>query len=159
MDVEREVADVYRAIVMRAHVGEVFEGTVTAFVASGVFVTLERPFVDVLVRMEALGSDFVADDSGLFAAAARSGERISLGDPMLVLVEDVSVERRTVYGRRVRPEEEIAAPARKRKVKRTSATRDVAPPPARDARPPRKGRPEKPARNTKPARGKPRRKS
>ena len=123
MDVEREVADVYRSIVMRSHVGEVFEGTVTAFVASGVFVTLESPFVDVLVRMEALGSDFVADDSGLFASASRSGERIALGDPLLVLVEDVSVERRTVYARRVRPEEEIAPPAQRRKVKRTSSTR------------------------------------
>ena len=162
MDVEREVADVYRAIVMRAHIGEVFEGTVTAFVASGVFVTLERPFVDVLVRMEALGSDFVADDSGLFASASRSGERISLGDPMLVLVEDVGVERRTVYGRRVRPEEELAAPLRKRKIKRTAATREAPSPSPRatPGAPSRAARPTgKRARPEKPARGKPRRKS
>ena len=65
--------------------------------------------------------------------------RVVAQDAMLVLVEDVSVERRTVYGRRVRPEEELAAPARKRKVKRTSATRDAAPAPARS-------RPEKKAR-------------
>jgi ribonuclease R len=130
MEVEREVADVYRAIVMRQHVGEIFDGSVTAFVASGVYVTLDSPFVDVLVRMEALGGDFVADDSGLFAASVRSGERISLGDPMRVLIEDVSVERRAVLGRRVRPaeepeEEEERAPAeKKRRVKRTASTAD-----------------------------------
>ncbi|MFO0590623.1 MAG: VacB/RNase II family 3'-5' exoribonuclease [Polyangiaceae bacterium] len=113
MEVEREVADIYRAIVMREHIGETFEGTVTAFVASGVFVTLDSPFVDVLVRMDALGSEFVADDSGLFASAARSGERISLGDPIRVLIEDVGVERRTVYGRRVRPEDDARPRARR----------------------------------------------
>ena len=115
MEVEREVADVYRAIVMKGHIGEVYEGTVTAFVASGVFVTLDSPFVDVLVRMEALGSEFVADDSGLFASAMRSGERISLGDPILVLIEDVGIERRTVYGRRVRPEDDARAGTRHRR--------------------------------------------
>jgi ribonuclease R len=132
MDVEREVADVYRAIVMRGHIGEVFEGTVTAFVASGVFVSLERPFVEVLVRMDALGSsEFVADDSGLFASAARSGERISLGDPMRVLIEDVGVERRTVYGRRVVGEPEVTQgepeTGKKRRVKRTGVTVTEAP--------------------------------
>ncbi|MEZ4300315.1 MAG: VacB/RNase II family 3'-5' exoribonuclease [Polyangiaceae bacterium] len=105
MEVEREVADVYRAIVMRGHLGATYAGTVTAFVGSGAFVTLEKPFVDVLVRLEALGSEFVIDDSGLFAAAARSGERISLGDTLHVLIEDVSIERRTVYARRVGSEE------------------------------------------------------
>jgi ribonuclease R len=126
MDVEREVADVYRAIVMRGHLGQAYAGTVTAFVASGVFVTLDRPFVDVLIRTEALGSEYVIDDSGLFAAAARSGDRISLGDAMMVLVEDVSVERRTVYGRRVRPEEADTAGERpKRRVKSTRSTTDA----------------------------------
>lgn len=140
MEVEREVADVYRAIVMRGHVGEVYPGTVTAFVASGAFVTLERPFVDVLVRTDALGSEYVVDDSGLFASAARSGDRISLGDAMMVLVEDVSVERRTVYGRRVRPEEyeERAAPAKKRRVKTTRSTKPAPPEPRRPAASPRK---------------------
>jgi ribonuclease R len=31
----------------------------------------------------------------------RSGEAISLGDPMGVVIEDVAILRRTVYGRRV----------------------------------------------------------
>ncbi len=143
MDVEREVADVYRGIVMRGHIGETYAGTITAFVASGAFVTLDRPFVDVLVRTEALGSELVIDDSGLFAAAARSGERISLGDSMLVLIEDVSVERRTVYGRRVRSEEREAADGaltKKRRVKSTRSTTEATPARRSAAAAPRKGR-------------------
>ena len=57
MEVEREVVDLYRAVLMKDHVGQRFEGTVTAMVGSGVFVALDAPFVDVLVRFEDCGAD------------------------------------------------------------------------------------------------------
>jgi ribonuclease R len=102
MEVEREVVDLYRAIYMRDRLGETFEGTVTAIVASGVYVNLDAPFVAVLVRTDALGPDrYEPDDEGLRLVGVRSGERIGLGDPMAVLIEDVAVLRRTIYGRRV----------------------------------------------------------
>lgn len=102
MEVEREVVDLYRAIYMRRHIGDRFEGTVTGIASSGVFVRLEHPFVDVLVTMEALGGDaYEMDDLGIRAVGVRSGERIELGDTMWLEVEDVSVIRRSVYGRRV----------------------------------------------------------
>jgi len=161
MEIEREVADIYRAIFMRQHIGETFEATVSAFVGSGVFVTLDAPFVDVLIRSEALGSEYVTDESGLFAAAARSGERISLGDPIFVYIEDVAVERRTTYGRRVRPEDAPQryeqpteadapsefAPEKKRRVKRTRTTAPAKPEskPAAKAREPAKTRLKRPS--------------
>jgi ribonuclease R len=107
MEVERQVVDLYRALYMREHVGEAFEGQVSAITSSGVFVQLSDPFLDVLVSMDALGGDsWEMDDSGLCAVGARSGGRVTLGDPMVVLIEDVSITRRTVYGRRVQPETE-----------------------------------------------------
>src|SRR5262249_9787945 len=79
-----------------------FEGMVTAVVGSGIFVAIADPFVDVLVRMDALGPDaYEIDEEGLRVIGVRSGERIALGDRMLVVVEDVSVIRRTVYARRL----------------------------------------------------------
>jgi ribonuclease R len=51
MEVEREVVDLYRALHMRTRIGDVLEGTVTAIVGSGLFVALDAPFVDVLVRV------------------------------------------------------------------------------------------------------------
>lgn len=107
MEVEREVVDLYRALYMRSKIGAILEGTVTGFVGTGVFVGIDDPFVDVLVRMDDLGPDqYALDDEGLRVIGLRSGDRISLGDPMLIEVEDVAILRRTVYGRRIHDPEE-----------------------------------------------------
>ena len=102
MEVEREVVDVYRVVLMRDKVGDEFEGTVTAVVGSGVFVALDEPFVDVMVRLEALGPDrYELADDDLAVVGSRSGDRIALGDRMRVVIEDVSIVRRQVSARRV----------------------------------------------------------
>jgi ribonuclease R len=101
MEVEREILDVYRCFHMIDRIGERFEGTVSAFVGSGAFVTLDDPFVDVLVRTEDLGGEFVIDDDGLSATSGRSGDAIRLGDRVTVEVTDVAILRRTVSARRV----------------------------------------------------------
>jgi ribonuclease R len=105
MDVEREVVDLHRTLLMRERVGDTFEGTVTAITGGGVYVTLDHPFVDVLVRWEALGPDrYEPTEDELGAVGARSGDRVELGDRVVVTIEDVAVLRRATYGRRVPPE-------------------------------------------------------
>lgn len=102
MEVERGIVDLYRAFYMKDHLGERFVGRVSAVVGSGVFVALDEPFLEVLVRIEDLGGlDYEVDDSGLRVVGRRSGDVISLGDGMLVEVIDVSITRRTVLGKRV----------------------------------------------------------
>jgi ribonuclease R len=102
MEVERAIVDLYRTFLMRDRVGERFEGVVTAVVGSGLFVQLDTPFVDVLVRLEDLGHDhWSVDDDALRVFAARSGERIGLGDRVTVEIVDAAILRRTVYARRV----------------------------------------------------------
>jgi ribonuclease R len=87
---------------MKGHVGERFEGTVTAVVGSGLFVQLDQPFVDVLVRLEDLGQDrYEVDDDALRVVAARSGDVVALGDRLMVEVTDAAILRRTVYARRI----------------------------------------------------------
>jgi ribonuclease R len=117
MDVEREVVDLYKALYMRAHIGETFSAKVTALVGSGVFVQIDSPFVDVLVKAEALGQDrYELDDDSMRMVGVRSGDAIALGDKMEVVIEDVAILRRTVYGRRVGAE--ASAPDQGRKGKR-----------------------------------------
>jgi ribonuclease R len=90
---------------MRDRLGDVAEGSVTALVGSGAFVTLDEPFVDVLVRFEAMGPDrYELSENELSVVGARSGDTIGLGDRMLVTIDDVAVLRRTVYAARVVPE-------------------------------------------------------
>jgi ribonuclease R len=102
MEVEREILDVYRCFFMIDRIGEQFEGTVSAFVGSGAFVTLDDPFVDVLVRTEDLGGDYVIEDDGLMATSKRNGDAIRLGDRILVEIIDCAILRRTVSARRLR---------------------------------------------------------
>jgi ribonuclease R len=104
MQAEREVVDVYRCLFMLDKVGEVYEGRVTGLAGSGVYAVLDEPFVDVLVRFESLGPDrYEAGDDGLSVAGRRSGDRISLGDRVTLVIEDVALLRRTIYARRVPP--------------------------------------------------------
>jgi ribonuclease R len=104
MQIEREVVDLYRAVVMKSHIGEQFEGTVTALVGSGGFVALDEPFVDVLVRYENFGPDqYNLDDTELMVVGRRSGDKVTVGDRMKVEITDVAVLRRSVYGARIVP--------------------------------------------------------
>jgi len=102
MEVEREIVDLHRALLMRNHLGETFEGTVSALVGSGAFVALDQPYVDVLVKYEAMGNEpYELDEEGISAIGQRSGDVVRLGDRMVVRVDDVSIERRTVLGTRL----------------------------------------------------------
>jgi ribonuclease R len=108
MEVEREILDIYRCFYMIDRIGERFEGTVSAFVGSGAFVTLDDPFCDVLVKIEDLGADFVVEDDGLMATSKRSGDAVRLGDRIMVEITDCAILRRTVYARRLRGERDGA---------------------------------------------------
>jgi ribonuclease R len=105
MEVEREVVDLYRALFMRDHVNDVYEAHATSLAGSGLYASIDHPFVDVLVRYEAMGPDqYNLSEDELSAVGARSGDTISLGDRVLVTIEDVAILRRQTYGRRVPPE-------------------------------------------------------
>ena len=102
MEIERDVVDLYRAVMMRDHLGERYEATVTGLVGSGVFCQIDSPFVDVLVRLEDLGADrWELDEETMRVVAPRSGDALGLGDGIVVEIVDAQVLRRTVYGRRV----------------------------------------------------------
>jgi ribonuclease R len=147
MEVERAVVDLYRTFLMKERLGERFEGTVTAVVGSGVFVQLDAPFVDVLVRLEDLGGDrWEVDDDALRVVAARSGDRVSLGDRMTVEITDAAILRRTVYARRIGGGDSDRAhprgPQAKRKDPRRSP-KDTKRPSNNRPQPSRKGKPQK----------------
>ena len=146
MDIEREVVDLYRALYMRSFIGSIYEGVVTSLVGSGVFVSVEHPYVDVLVRFESLGGDsYALDETGLYAIGARSGERITFGDAMLIQIEDVAIMRRLVMAKRVpRDADEVeegaesSSPERKRRTKKTKSTKQDKPArKTKDSRPPK----------------------
>jgi len=159
MDIEREVVNLYRALYMRAFIGSIYEGVVTSLVGSGVFVSVEHPYVDVLVRLESLGNDsYALDETGLYVVGARSGERITFGDTMLVQIEDVALMRRMVLAKRLPrdadelgegPSDSDEGFARDKPKRRTKKTKSTV-----TEKPSRKGRDTKPSKPSKPSKPK-----
>jgi ribonuclease R len=95
--VERAVVDMYRAFVMREHLGEVFEARIVAATSYGLFVQLASPFVEGLLKRESLGGERwdLTEDGGALLGR-RSGRRYALGDDLAVRVADASVVRRQI---------------------------------------------------------------
>ena len=98
MEVEREVVDLYRAFFMRERVGDILEGAITGVTSFGVFVVMDEPFVEGLVRSDYLAPDdfYDFDDVGCRLIGRRSGKTFSLGDRVKVEVLQVSVARRRI---------------------------------------------------------------
>jgi ribonuclease R len=97
MEAERDVIDLYRAVLMRDHVGEEFDGTISAVVGFGLFVQIESPFVEGLIKIAALGDDHYEYDEETQRLVGRStGRQFSLADPVKVRVENVSVPARKI---------------------------------------------------------------
>jgi ribonuclease R len=98
MEVEREVVDLYRAFFMRERVGDVLEGAITGVTSFGVFVVMDEPFVEGLVRTDYLAPDdfYDFDEIACRLIGRRSGKTFSLGDRVKVEVLQVSVARRRI---------------------------------------------------------------
>jgi ribonuclease R len=98
MEVEREVMNLYRAFFLRDKVGDVFEGSVSGVSSFGMFVTIDEPFVEGLVRVDYLVPDdyYNFDDVSLRLVGRRTGRAFSLGDRVRVEVVSASVARRKI---------------------------------------------------------------
>ena len=96
---ERDTQKLFAAAHMRDRIGDRFEGTVSGFSGQGMFVTLDSPFVDGMVRLQQmereLGNAFEADGTGVRLVGS-GGKLITIGDRVVVEVEEASLVRRQV---------------------------------------------------------------
>jgi ribonuclease R len=97
MEAEREVVDLYRAFLMREHVGEEYEGVIGGVASFGLFVQIESPFVEGLIKVDKLGDDFYQyDERTMRLVGQRTGRSFALGDKVRVVIENVSVQQRKI---------------------------------------------------------------
>jgi ribonuclease R len=97
MEAEREAVSMYRAYLMRDQVGEEFEGVVSAVTSFGVFVEIEEPYVEGLIKLDSLGDEaWSYDEVHMRLSGRRTGRSIELGDKVKVVVNNVSVVRRRI---------------------------------------------------------------
>jgi ribonuclease R len=81
---------------MADRVGERSPGTVSAVVEFGLFVSMERWYVEGLVKAEDLGDGFVLDKDGHALVEKRSGRSYRVGDDVEVEVAAVDPARRRI---------------------------------------------------------------
>ncbi len=92
-DATRDVEAWLKCYYMRDRVGEVFAGTISAAVAFGIFVALDNVYVEGLVHISDLGSDYFHFDAGKHQLIGeRTGKRYRLGDRVTVRVVRVDIE-------------------------------------------------------------------
>ncbi len=88
---------------MREHLGEQFAGTVSAVTSFGIFVTLEDLYVEGLVHVTELGSDYFRfDEARQELRGERSGVRFVVGTRVQVQVSRVDLDARRIDLRVVR---------------------------------------------------------
>ena len=92
-DATRDVENWLKCYFMQDHVGDEFEGTVSGVAGFGLFVTLDELFIDGLVHISDLGSDyFQYDQQRHLLRGERTGVRYQLGARVKVRVVRVDIE-------------------------------------------------------------------
>ncbi len=90
---------------MREHLGEEFDGTVTAIASMGLFVTLDSLYVEGLVHITELGDEyFRLDEVRQELRGDRTGIRYAMGTPVRVQVSRVDLDARKIDFRLVNGE-------------------------------------------------------
>lgn len=94
---ERDSVDLKKTEFMEQHVGDVFDGTISGVTSFGLFVLLDRYFVEGLVHVSSLEDDYYALMEDRFALVGRhTGRSLRLGDRVRVQVSSVNLEERKI---------------------------------------------------------------
>jgi ribonuclease R len=102
-EASRDVEAWLKSYYVRERVGETFSGTVSAVVPFGLFVVLDDLFVEGLVHVSELGSEYLHYNEALHELRGeRTGIRFRLADRLTVQVARVDLEARRIEFRLVR---------------------------------------------------------
>ena len=102
-DASRDVEAWLKSYYMRERVGETYSGTVSSVVPFGAFIVLDDLFVEGLVHVSELGSEYFLYNEALHELRGeRTGIRYRLGDRLMVQVARVDLEARRIDFRLVK---------------------------------------------------------
>jgi len=96
-DATRDVVDFLKCEYMEQHVGEVFDGTISAVTGFGLFVSLDDVFVEGLIHISNLANDFYQFDQVKHRLVGeRTRRTFRLGDKVTIQVMSVSLDDRKI---------------------------------------------------------------
>lgn len=103
-DASRDVEAWLKCYFMKERVGEAYSGTVTGVAPFGIFVTLDDLFVEGLVHVSELGTEYFKYNEALHELRGeRTGQRYRLTDRVHVQVSRVDLEARRIDFRLEKP--------------------------------------------------------
>ena len=112
-EASRDVEAWLKSYYVRERTGETFSGSISAVVPFGVFVILDELYVEGLVHVSELGSEYFHFNEALHELRGeRTGLRFRLADRLTVQVVRVDLEARRIDFRLVRPTEIAAGSVR-----------------------------------------------
>jgi ribonuclease R len=115
-EASRDVEAWLKCKYMREHLGEEFGGVVTAATGFGIFVTLDAMYVEGLVHITELGSEYFRfDEARQELRGERSGLRYAIGTRVRVQVSRVDLDGRKIDFRLVNEGEDLMGRAMKDK--------------------------------------------
>lgn len=96
-EASRSVMSWLKCNYMQQHIGEEFDGTITAVTDFGLFVTLNDLYVDGMIHISQLGNDYFVYDAGSQALIGQQhNQRFALGDVVRIKVAGVNIEDRKI---------------------------------------------------------------
>lgn len=94
---ERDSIKFMQCIFMNDKVGKIYKGIVTSVAEYGLFVEIEENKCEGLIRLSDIGGDtFMSDMNNYCVKGVNSGERIRLGDEVMVVIKSVDIERKNI---------------------------------------------------------------
>lgn len=112
----RSALDRLKCEYMLAHVGEEFDGFITSVTGFGLFISLKDIYVEGLVHVTSLNSDYYRfDPIKHLLRGERTGKKFRLGDPIRVKVTRVDLDDKFIDFALA---DEVPAPAAKRRKKK-----------------------------------------
>uniref|UniRef100_UPI004047C581 ribonuclease R n=1 Tax=Shewanella baltica TaxID=62322 RepID=UPI004047C581 len=93
----RDVSDWLKCEFMQDHVGDIFEAVIASVTSFGLFVRLNELFIDGLVHISSLGSDYYQfDPMRQRLIGEHTGQVYQVGDPVTVKVAAVNLDDRQI---------------------------------------------------------------
>ncbi len=123
-EASRDVEAWLKCKYMREHLGEEYSGLVTAVTGFGLFVTLDRLYVEGLVHITELGGEYFRfDEARQELRGERTGIRYAIGTRVQIQVSRVDLDGRKIDFRLVRPGDELVLRAMRDKTGQEGASR------------------------------------
>jgi ribonuclease R len=95
---ERESVKLKQVEYMSKRIGQAYEGVVSGVTDFGIFVVLDENYCEGMIRLSELTDDFyVYEAKRHMLTGRRRGKSIRLGDPIRVIVADVSIEQKQIF--------------------------------------------------------------